>query len=171
LFAGGRFNLKATQNQAVTENSAGGLGPLPSSRIFSFDFVDRKFFAVKTGRSRLTQRLAGVKLRRVKLIVLGSGTSVPHPRRCSPAYWLATDEGTVLLDIGGDAPHRMAQEELDWPNLDAIWISHFHLDHLGGLAPYLFGARWAPQMNDRRKPLGIFGPHGLAALIGASPLS
>ena len=27
----------------------------------------------------------------------------------------------------------MAQEGLDWPNLDAIWISHFHLDHVIGL--------------------------------------
>ena len=42
-----------------------------------------------------------------------------------------------------------------------------HLDHLGGLPPYLFGVRCAPRINDRRKPLKIFGPHGLAALIGA----
>ena len=92
----------------------------------------------------------------MKVIVLGSGTSVPHPRRASTAHWLETQHGTLLLDISADAPHRMAQEGLDWVNLDAIWISHFHLDHSGGLAPFLFGTRSAPQTQQRRKPLTVY---------------
>ncbi|MEP6912983.1 MAG: MBL fold metallo-hydrolase [bacterium] len=101
----------------------------------------------------------------MKLIVLGSGTSVPHPQRTSAAYWLETGHGKLLLDIGADAPHRMAQEQLDWFNLDAIWISHFHLDHMGGLAPFLIGTRWAPQTQQRRKRLGIFGGFGLKRIL------
>ena len=101
----------------------------------------------------------------MKLTILGSGTSVPHPQRASPAFWLATTSGTILLDISADAPHRMAQESLDWPHLDAIWISHFHLDHIGGLAPFLFGMKWAPQTENRTRPLRIFGPEGLRRLI------
>jgi ribonuclease BN (tRNA processing enzyme) len=102
----------------------------------------------------------------MKLVVLGSGTSVPHQRRSSPAYWLETERGSVLLDFGPDTAHRLAQEQLNWPELDSIWISHFHLDHLGGLAPFMFGARWAPQLRDRRKPLRIYGPQRLEPLIG-----
>src|SRR5215470_14207351 len=101
----------------------------------------------------------------MKLTILGSGTSVPHPERASSAHWLETSAGTILLDISGDAPHRMAQESLDWPNLDAIWISHFHLDHIGGLAPFLFGLRWAPQTQSRTKALRIFGPEGLRYIV------
>ena len=101
----------------------------------------------------------------MKLIVLGSGTSVPHPQRTSAAYWLQTDNGQLLLDMGPDAPHRMAQEQLDWFNLDAIWISHFHLDHMGGLAPFLIGTRWAHQTQQRRKRLGIFGGSGLKRIL------
>ena len=101
----------------------------------------------------------------MKLTILGSGTSVPHPQRASAAHWLETSEGTVLLDISADAAHRMAEEHFDWSNLDAIWISHFHLDHIGGLAPFLFGSKWALQTQSRTKPLRIFGGQGLRKII------
>jgi ribonuclease BN (tRNA processing enzyme) len=71
------------------------------------------------------------------------------------------------MDISSDAPHRMAQEGLDWVNLDAIWISHFHLDHSGGLAPFLFGTRSAPQTQQRRKPLTVFAGAGFERIIKA----
>ena len=103
----------------------------------------------------------------MKLTVLGSGTSVPHPDRASAAHWLETPAGSLLLDISADAAHRMAQERLDWPNLDAIWVSHFHLDHLGGLPPFLFGTRRAPPTRNRTKPLRIFGPAGLQRVMQA----
>lgn len=101
----------------------------------------------------------------MKLVVLGSGTSVPHPERSSSAYWLETENGSLLLDCGASAVHRMARENLDWASLDAIWISHFHLDHVGGIAPFLFGTKYAPQTQERKKPLQIFGAKGLQDLI------
>jgi ribonuclease BN (tRNA processing enzyme) len=101
----------------------------------------------------------------MRLTVLGSGTSVPHARRASTAHWLETAGGSILLDASAPVVHRMAQERLDWVGLDAIWISHFHLDHVGGLAPLLFGTKHAPQMRERRKPLRVFGPEGLEKLF------
>lgn len=101
----------------------------------------------------------------MKLIVLGSGSSVPHSKRSSSGYWLETENGSLLLDCSASVIHRMAQENLDWANLDAIWISHFHLDHLGGLAPFLFAAKYAPETQNRTKPLKIFGAKGLRKLL------
>jgi ribonuclease BN (tRNA processing enzyme) len=101
----------------------------------------------------------------MRLTVLGSGTAVPHARRSSSAHWLDAAGGSLLLDISGPALHRMAAEGCDWPNLDAIWVSHFHLDHVGGLAPFLFGTKHAPQTRERRKPLTIFGPRGTEELL------
>src|SRR5215217_2116981 len=103
----------------------------------------------------------------MKFVVLGSGSAVPHATRSSSAYWLETASGTILMDCAPSAIHRMAQENLDWTNLDAVWISHFHLDHIGGLAPFLFGTRNAPQMKRRTKPLRIFGARGLEKLINS----
>src|SRR5688572_4727551 len=103
----------------------------------------------------------------MKLVVIGSGTSVPHAARAAAGYWLETETGRALLDISADTPHRMAQEELDWVNLDAIWLSHFHLDHIGGLAPFLFGTRSAPQTQQRIQPLSIYGPVGFSTILHA----
>lgn len=103
----------------------------------------------------------------MKLVVLGSGGSVPHATRSASGYWVETQSGRLLLDISADAPHRMAREELDWTKLDAIWLSHFHLDHIGGLAPFLFGTRSAPQMQDRITPLRIYGPFGFIRILEA----
>ncbi len=103
----------------------------------------------------------------MQLIVLGSGTSVFHPERAAAAFWLQTDGGSLLLDCSPDAPYRMAQEGADWANLDAIWISHLHLDHCGGLAPLLFGMKHAPQTQSRKKRLQIFGCTGTKKLLKA----
>ncbi|MEO6589952.1 MAG: MBL fold metallo-hydrolase [Pyrinomonadaceae bacterium] len=101
----------------------------------------------------------------MKFIILGSGTSIPHTKRSSSGYWLETEKGKLLLDFAPSVIHRIAQEKLDWANLDAIWISHFHLDHCGGLAPFLFGTKYAPETQQREKMLKIFGPVGLRKLL------
>jgi ribonuclease BN (tRNA processing enzyme) len=103
----------------------------------------------------------------MRLTVLGSGTGTLHPKRGSAGYWLEADGGLLLLDCSASAIWRMPEYRLDWPNLDAIWISHFHLDHVGGLAPFLAGTRHAEAMKERAKPLYIFGPKGLSDLLGS----
>ena len=103
----------------------------------------------------------------MKIVVLGSGTSVPHATRSSSGYWVETSGGSLLLDCSASAIHRMAQEKLDWIHLDAIWISHFHLDHCGGLAPFLFGTKHSPDTQSRTKPLRIFAAKGLRELLDA----
>src|ERR1043165_3650737 len=103
----------------------------------------------------------------MNLVVLGSGTSVFHPRRASAGFWLQTKAGSILVDCSAHAPHRMAEEQLDWINLDAIWISHLHLDHCAGLAPFLFGIKWAKGIDKRTKPLRIVGCAGVRKLLEA----
>ncbi len=101
----------------------------------------------------------------MKFTVIGSGASAPNAARGSSSYWVKTSYGSLMLDFSASAVHAIAKFNLDWANLDAIWISHFHLDHIGGIAPFLFGTKHAPEMQNRTKPLRIFGPKGLKKLL------
>jgi ribonuclease BN (tRNA processing enzyme) len=101
----------------------------------------------------------------MRLIVLGSGTANPHPARSSAGFWLETSGGTLMLDFSASALQRLAQEKLDWAGLDAVWISHFHLDHCCGLPAYLFATRRALETQTREKPLTIFGAQGITKLL------
>jgi ribonuclease BN (tRNA processing enzyme) len=62
---------------------------------------------------------------------------------------------------------RLAQEVADWHELDAVWISHFHMDHCGGLGPLLAGTKHTPALRSRTKPLVIYGPVGIHGLLTA----
>jgi ribonuclease BN (tRNA processing enzyme) len=52
----------------------------------------------------------------------------------------------VLLDCGPGVLPRLREEEA-WPGVNAIVITHFHLDHWGDLVPWTFGAMFGPGRN------------------------
>ena len=71
----------------------------------------------------------------------------------------------MLLDAGADAPHRLAEERLDWIKLDAVWISHYHWDHFAGLPALIFGLKSATKVHERTKRLTLFGGKGFRDLL------
>ncbi len=56
------------------------------------------------------------------------------------AFWIETEDGTVLFDTGqtaGVLSHNMSLLNLDVKDIDAVAISHAHFDHTGGLEAVL----------------------------------
>ncbi len=104
-------------------------------------------------------------MQRMRLTVLGSGSTVAHPRRSSAGFWVEAGEANIMLDCSGPAPHRAAQEGLSIAALDAVWISHFHMDHCGGIGPLLAGTKHTSEMKERTRPLRICGPEGTKDLV------
>jgi ribonuclease BN (tRNA processing enzyme) len=70
----------------------------------------------------------------------------------------------VLLDCGPGVLPRLREQET-WPQVDAIVITHFHLDHWGDLVPWTFGAMFGPG-RDTPKPELWLPPGGLRELAG-----
>jgi ribonuclease BN (tRNA processing enzyme) len=71
----------------------------------------------------------------VKLTVIGSSPAWPNPGSAHAGY-LLEGSGRLLLDCGPGVLSRLRQTEL-FP-VDAIAITHFHLDHWGDLVPWVW---------------------------------
>src|SRR4029450_13005868 len=78
--------------------------------------------------------------RNVKLTVVGSSPAWPNPGGAQSGY-LVEGPGRLRPDCGPAVLPRL--RELDsangWPRVDAIVVSHFHLDHWGDLVPWVWG--------------------------------
>ena len=74
----------------------------------------------------------------MQLTVVGSSPAWPNPGRAHSGYLLEHDAGRLLVDCGPGVLARLREAE-GWPVLDAIAITHMHLDHYGDLVAWLWG--------------------------------
>jgi ribonuclease BN (tRNA processing enzyme) len=81
-------------------------------------------------------------MRGMKLTVVGCSPAWPNPGGAQSGY-LVEGEGRLLLDCGPGVLARLRAKS-GWPQVDALVITHFHLDHWGDLVPWAFGARFGP---------------------------
>jgi ribonuclease BN (tRNA processing enzyme) len=88
----------------------------------------------------------------VRLAVIGSSPAWPNPGGAHSGYLVEADGRRLLLDCGPGVLTRLRERE-PWPHLDAIAITHFHLDHWGDLVPWVWGA-----MFRRREENGVGAP-------------
>jgi len=78
----------------------------------------------------------------VKLTVVGCSPAWPNPGGAQSGY-LVEGNGRLLLDCGPGVLGRLREREV-WPAIDAIAITHFHLDHWGDLVPWVWGSMYGP---------------------------
>lgn len=99
-----------------------------------------------------------------ELLVLGSGGPFINPRRASSGFLLTADDGRrVLVDAGGGVFERMGQAVVGAAELELVLLTHFHIDHSGGLAPVVFSA----YMEGRTEALRVAGPSARDGQPGA----
>ena len=102
----------------------------------------------------------------MRLTVVGSSPAWPNPGGAQSGY-LVEGPGRLLLDCGPGVLSKLRESE-GWPELDAIAISHFHLDHWGDLVAGVGGALSGP--GRARPPLALHVPPGgrtyLASVAG-----
>jgi ribonuclease Z len=97
----------------------------------------------------------------LSLFFAGTAGSVPTARRGLPAILLRAGGERILLDCGEGTQQQLLRSA-GLPELDAIFITHFHLDHWLGLV----GMLKTFDLRARERPLAIHGPPGLKALFG-----
>ena len=87
----------------------------------------------------------------VKLTVIGSSPAWPNPGGAHSGYLLESNGDRLLLDCGPGVLARLRQSEV-WPRIDAVAITHFHLDHWGDLVPWVWGAMYIATNGSVSRP-------------------
>jgi ribonuclease Z len=98
----------------------------------------------------------------LSLFFAGTAGSVPTARRGLPALLLRAGGERLLFDCGEGTQQQLLRS-VGLPDVGAVFITHFHLDHWLGL----LGMIKTFDLRARERPLTIYGPPGLHALLGA----
>lgn len=95
----------------------------------------------------------------MKAVFLGTSGSVPTKDAGLPAVAVHAHEW-MLFDCGEGTQRQMMKYKVPYGSVNAVFISHLHLDHYLGLYGYMETLR----MSNRYYPIKIFVPPGFRRL-------
>ena len=93
----------------------------------------------------------------VAVVFVGSGDAFGNGDRMQACIAVRGKGSLALLDLGATSMLALRRAGVDPAEVDAVFVSHFHGDHFGGL-PYLI---LDAQFRKRTRPLTIAGPPGV----------
>jgi ribonuclease Z len=96
------------------------------------------------------------------LLFVGTAGSAPSARRGLPATLVRRGGDRLLFDCG-EGTQRQLLRSTGLVDLEEIFITHFHADHVLGLP----GMLKTFALRQRERPLTVYGPVGLRGLFNA----
>ena len=158
-------------------------GPLPASRVTiwsasSLSLIRRFPTCLELARrgcglALLSLLASGVAIQaeaatapetaaRVQVITLGTGGGpLPRANRSEAANAVVAGDAVYLVDCGDGCLRRLAEAKLPLDRVKAIFVTHYHQDHVSGLGS-LLGIRW---MMNVPGVVGLYGPPGLSRIV------
>lgn len=96
----------------------------------------------------------------ITVTILGSGTCVPSLRRSACAVLMEVRGTKLLFDCGPGTMRRLLEAGVTISDISFVFLSHFHPDHSGELASFLFSNKYSDGSR-RNIPLTIIAGKGL----------
>ena len=93
----------------------------------------------------------------VRVVFLGTGSGKPMPHRNVSSVALFRDGKIYMFDCGEATQIQLSRSSLRPGALEAIFLTHFHGDHVNGLPGFVGSLT----LNRREDALDIYGPSGL----------
>jgi ribonuclease Z len=97
----------------------------------------------------------------LSLFFAGTGGSAPAAQRGLPALLMRRGGDRMLFDCG-EGTQRQLVRSVGLADVESVFITHFHADHWLGLP----GMLKSFALRERDQPLTVYGPRGLAELMG-----
>jgi len=93
----------------------------------------------------------------MKLTVLGSGTAVPDLKRNSAGYLLEENGQRFVIDFGYGTVHQLLRLGITYHDIDRIFFTHHHPDHMCDLIYFLFASKYPLDPRTRNLQI-VAGP-------------
>lgn len=98
----------------------------------------------------------------VRVTLLGTGTPRPALDRMGSATLIEAGDEKLLFDAGRGTTIRLVEAGVDPSSLTAVFITHFHSDHVVGLPDLWLLGHVGPFYRGR--PLELIGPRGTRSM-------
>ena len=93
----------------------------------------------------------------------GAGSPLPDQRRSGPCTVVIAGRRLFLVDAGSGAARSLARMGFDAGGIEALFLTHYHSDHIDGLGEVML-QRWAGGAH--ADPLPVHGPTGIEQVLG-----
>jgi len=99
----------------------------------------------------------------IKVTLLGTGAPPPIVQRFGPSTLIEAAGQKFLIDAGRGALQRLGQAKVRWQDVDGVFLTHLHSDHVVGF-PDLWLTGWLVAPG-RDRPLQVWGPRGTRKMM------
>lgn len=96
------------------------------------------------------------------LALCGTGSPFPDPSRAGPCSAIIAGKRLFIVDAGEGSARNLGYMGLPAAQIEAIFLTHFHSDHIDGLGPFLL-QRWG--LGSFQSPTPIYGPTGVEQVV------
>lgn len=96
------------------------------------------------------------------LALCGAGGPMPAPHASGPCVAVVAGKQLFVVDAGTDGLRNMGRMGYPLGNIEAVFLTHFHSDHIDGLGE-MATIRWASAANT--SPLPVYGPDGVQRVV------
>ncbi len=92
----------------------------------------------------------------------GTGSPLPNRERAAACTVVVAGKAIFVVDAGEGAARNIAQMGLPNARIKAMFLTHYHSDHIDGMGPMML-LRWTASGNTA--PLPVYGPIGVEDVI------
>jgi ribonuclease Z len=96
------------------------------------------------------------------LALCGAGGPLPAPNASGPCVAVIAGDRMFIVDAGTDGLRNLGRMGLPAGNIEAVFLTHFHSDHIDGLGE-MATIRWVSEANTA--PLPVYGPTGVNQVV------
>ena len=97
----------------------------------------------------------------LKVFLCGTSSPLPAPGRAQACVAVLAGKSLYLVDAGAGSAQVAAIGRLPLEQLEAVFLTHFHSDHIAALPEFNLNS-W---VAGRPKPLPVFGPPGVSQIV------